>query len=72
MSYRVGGKFGKLGDSSVILQTKLVLTINNVLADLFIRQTFFHQTPGKSKFTKHSPRQTFLLYGTSVFVKLLH
>ena len=54
-----GRKFGEL---SVIHQTKpstLVVTINNPLADLSIRQTFFRQTPEKSKFTKHSPRQTF-------------
>ena len=44
---------------------KLVVTINNPLAELFIRQTFFRQMLKKSKFTKHSPRQTFLLYGNA-------
>ena len=42
--------------------SKLVVTINSPLADLFIRQTFFHQMLQKSKFAKHSARQTFLLY----------
>ena len=35
---------------------------NNPLANLFIRQIFFHQTLWNSTFTKHSPRQTFPLY----------
>ena len=43
--------------------SKLVVTIDNPLADLFIRQTFFCQTLEKSKFAKHSSRQTFPLYG---------
>ena len=43
--------------------SKLVVTIDNPLADLFIRQTFFRQTLEKSRFTKHSARQTFPLYG---------
>ena len=34
--------------------SKLVVTINNPLADLFIRQTFFCQTLEKSKFAKLS------------------
>ena len=50
-------RFAKLKPS------KLVVTIDNPLADLFIRQTFFHQTLKKSRFTKHSARQTFPLYG---------
>ena len=43
--------------------SKVVVTINNPLADLFIRQTFFHQTLEKSKFAKPSPCQIFPLYG---------
>ena len=41
---RIEGKFGEFGKSFVIRQTKpskLVLTINNLLADLLICQTFF-------------------------------
>ena len=63
MVYCIAGKFGEFGKSSAVRQTKLVVTINNPLAGLFIRQTFFHQMLEKSKFTKHSPRQTFLLHG---------
>ena len=58
-AYRIAGKFGKL---SMICQTKpsnLVLTINNLLADPLIRQTFFCQMLKKSQFTK----LTFPLYG---------
>ena len=51
-------RFAKLKPS------KLVVTIDNPLADLFIRQTFFRQTLEKSRFAKHSARQTFPLYGT--------
>ena len=39
-----GGKFGEFAESSVIRQTKtikLVVTINCLLVDLFICQTFF-------------------------------
>ena len=43
--------------------SKVLVTINNYLADLFIRQTFFRQALEKSKFTKHSFHQTFPLYG---------
>ena len=43
--------------------SKLVVTINNLLADLFIRQIFFHQMLRKSKFAKVSPCQSFPLYG---------
>ena len=43
--------------------SKLVVTIDNPLADLLIRQTFFCQMLEKSKFTKHFPCQTFPLYG---------
>ena len=35
-----GKKFGEFGESSMIHRTKLVLTINNLLADLLFRQTF--------------------------------
>ena len=60
-----GGKFGGLGKSSVICQTKLVFTINNLLADLLIRLTFFRQMLEKSQFTKLPPHHTFPLYGTN-------
>ena len=49
-------QFIKLKPSTV------VVTIYNPLAGLFICQTFFRQTLEKSKFGKHSPRQTFQLY----------
>ena len=58
-------KFGEFGKSSMIHQTepsKLVLTINNLLADLLICQTFFHQMLETSHFAKLSPHQTCLLY----------
>ena len=62
--WQVARKFDKFGESSAIRQTKpFKVTINNPLADLFICQTFFHQTLEMSKFAKHSPRQTFPLYG---------
>ena len=59
------GKFGEFGKSSVIRQTKtkLVLEINNLLADLLICQTFFRLVLKKSQFAKLSLRQTFPLYG---------
>ena len=43
--------------------SKLVVTINNPLADPFIRQICFHQMLEKSKFAKFSTHQTFLLCG---------
>ena len=46
--------------------SKLAVTIDNPLADLLIRQTFFRQTLEKSRFAKHSARQTFPLYGISL------
>ena len=59
-----GRKFGEFGESPVIRQTKtiqiIIITIDNPLADLFIRQTFFTE---KSKLAKHSAHQTFPLYG---------
>ena len=51
-------RFAKLKPS------KLIATIDNPLADLFIRQTFFRQTLKNSRFAKHSARQTFPLYGS--------
>ena len=62
----MGGKFGEFGKSSVIHQTKtiqIVLTINNLLADLLIHQTFFHQMLEKSQFAILSPCKTFPPYG---------
>ena len=50
-------RFAKLKPS------KLIVTIDNPMADLFIRQTFFCQTFENSRFAKHSARQTFPLYG---------
>ena len=44
---------------------KVVVTINNPLADLFSHQTFSAKA-WKSKFTEHSPHQTFPLYGTYI------
>ena len=54
-------RFAKLKPS------KLIPTIDNPLADPFIRQTFFRQTLKNSRFAKHSARQTFPLYGTMYF-----
>ena len=49
-----------------------ILTIDNLLADLLICQTFFRQMLEKSQFAKLSPRQTFLLYGIIIYIiKLL-
>ena len=53
--YRVAGKFGEFGESSMICQTKIIqisLTINNFMVDLLIRQTFFSQMLEKSQFAK--------------------
>ena len=44
--------------------SNLVLTINNLLAYLLIRQTFFRQMLKKSQFAKLSVHYTFPLYGT--------
>ena len=57
-----GLRFTKLKPS------KLVVTIDNPLADLFIRQTFFRQMLEKSTFAKHSASQTFPLYGMYVWM----
>ena len=51
-------RFAKLKPS------KLIVIIDNPLANVFIRQTFFHQTLENSRFAKHSARQTFPLYGS--------
>ena len=62
----MGGKFGEFGKSSMNAKLKpsnLVLTINNLLADLLIRQTFFCQMLKKSQFTQLYPCKTFLQYG---------
>ena len=51
------GKFGEFDESFMIRQLKppkLVVTINNLLANLLIRQTFFHQMLEKSQFAKLS------------------
>ena len=44
VKYRIVGKFGEIGELSMICQTikpsNLLLTINNLLADLLICQTF--------------------------------
>ena len=50
--------------------SKLVLLINNLLADLLIHQTFFRQMLEES-IRQTFPRQTFPLYGISWFVILL-
>ena len=50
-------RFAKLKPS------KLIVTIDNPMADLVICQTFFCQTFENSRFGKHSARQTFPLYG---------
>ena len=47
---RLDLQFAKLKPS------KLVVTIDNPLADLFIHQTFLRQTFEKSRFAKHSAR----------------
>ena len=54
----MGGKFGEFGKSTMIRQTKtiqvVVMTVNNLLADLLICQTFFRQMLKKNQFTKLS------------------
>ena len=67
-----GGGFGKSGESSVIDQPKTILTIDNLLADLLIRQTFLRQMLEKSQSAKLSPRQTFPLYGNLPYVIVLY
>ena len=70
LQYSIAGMFGKFGKSSAIHQTKtskVVATINNS----WLIYSFVCQTFEKSKFTKHSPHQTFLLYGISTSI-ILH
>ena len=61
INYRITGKFD---ESSVSCQTKTIqistYTINNLLTDLLIRQTFFHQRLKKSQFAKLSSYTVFL------------
>ena len=42
--------------------SKLVVSMNNLVVDLFIHQTFFCKMLEKSKFAKHFPHQIFPLY----------
>ena len=66
--YHIAGKFGKLGELSMTYQTKpskLVLAINNLLADILVCQIFFHQMLEKSQFTKLFCHQTFPLYSST-------
>ena len=51
--------------------SKLVLVINNLLADLLIRQSFFRQMLEKSQFNKISPCQTFPPYGNNTRISIL-
>ena len=52
--YRIAGKFGELSViHQIIKPSKSELTINNVLTDLLIGQTFLPNV-GKEKFTKLS------------------
>ena len=64
-AYRIAGKFGEFGELFVIRQTNLVLTIDNLLADLLICQTFFRQMLKKSQFTKLS-RYTVITFYTYI------
>ena len=53
-----GENVGEFGELSVICQTKqskLVLIINNLLANLLIRQIFFSQMLEMSQFAKIPP-----------------
>ena len=61
----VGGNVGKFGELSVICQTnikpsKLILIINNLLADLLIRQAIFHQMVKTSQLANVSPAKVSL------------
>ena len=66
MLYHIAGKFGEFGESSLIRQSKLVLTIKNLLANLLIRQTFFHQMLDKSQLAKLSH------YTVKISILILH
>ena len=52
----MGRKLGEFGESSAVRQTKtkVMVTIDNPLADLFIYQSFSRQMLEKIKFAKHS------------------
>ena len=55
MESLAGGKFGEFGELSGFAKlkpTKLVLAINNLLADVLIRLSFFCQMLKKSQFAK--------------------
>ena len=69
----MGGKFGEFGELYAIRQTKLVLTINNLLADLLIRQAFFHQILEMSQFAELSPAKLshYMVTSTVTYVCLL-
>ena len=75
-NYRIARKFGEFGESSAIRPrfaklkpSKLVLTINNLLADLSIRQTFFCQMLKTSQFAKFPPAR--LSRYTVLYIQLL-
>ena len=59
-----GESLANLVNCPLFAKLKLVLTTNNLLADLLIRQTFFRQMLETSQFAKLSPCQTFPLYGS--------
>ena len=77
------GKFGKFSESSVICQTKptkLLHTINNLLADLLIRQTYFTKCLKRANLPNFPPPELshytvqiftqWTLYSDSFMVKL--
>jgi len=67
--YRIVGKFGKLGESSAIRQTKTIQisTYNyNLLAESIHSPNFFCQMLKTSEFAKPYSRQTFPLYGNTL------
>ena len=62
--YCIAGKFGKFNLANCpwfakLKSSKLVLAINNLLVDLLICQTFFHQMLKKSQFIKFYPLPKF-------------
>ena len=61
------GNFGEFGESSMIRQTitiQISAIINNLSADLSIRQIFFCEMLETSQFAKIYPRQSFPPYGS--------
>ena len=48
LHYGIVEKFGEFGESSKLEPSKLVFTINNLVADLFSRQTVFRHMLEKS------------------------